>query len=364
MFIRNAWYVAAWSNEIMHDKLFARELLGTRLVFYRREDGIPVALDDRCCHRFAPLSHGRVEGDCVRCMYHGLTFDPNGVCVEIPGQERIPSSLRVRSYPLVEQHSFIWIWMGEAGLADPQLIHDAQWHVNPDWRSQRNGYIHYKSNCQLVVDNLLDFSHLAYVHGQSIGSASFAQQRPLVERGNNQLTVSFALQGIKRPVFLDALSHLPEQVDRSNHYDWYVKGNFFRQNSVISPAGSGDYESTRPETLRLRSIIALTPETENTTHYFWSITHNLFATSVSDATAQLAASVAYAFEEDRVIIDAQQVVVSRESGDIKMMPIMADSALLQIRGMEAQLLELENITPGHANDFERSKNRLKETTAG
>jgi vanillate O-demethylase monooxygenase subunit len=96
-FIENAWYVAAWDHEIGPDALFARTLLGKPLLFYRREDGGVVAMDDRCCHRAAPLSIGRKEGDCVRCLYHGLKFDFQGVCVEMPGQERIPPMARVRT---------------------------------------------------------------------------------------------------------------------------------------------------------------------------------------------------------------------------------------------------------------------------
>jgi phenylpropionate dioxygenase-like ring-hydroxylating dioxygenase large terminal subunit len=141
-FIEDAWYVAAWDHEIGPDVLLARTLLGKPLVFYRREDGGVVAMDDRCCHRAAPLSIGRKEGDCVRCLYHGLKFDPQGVCVEMPGQERIPPMARVRTYPVVERDRFVWIWMGAPDLADPSSILSFFWHASPEW-AMKPGYIHY-----------------------------------------------------------------------------------------------------------------------------------------------------------------------------------------------------------------------------
>src|SRR5690606_28290292 len=116
--LRNQWYVAAWDDEILGDTLLERTILGQPLVIYRKSNGHPVAMNNKCPHRHAPLSMGRKEGDSLRCMYHGLRFDPTGACVEIPGQERIPPSTCVRTYPMVQKHRWIWIWMGDPALAD------------------------------------------------------------------------------------------------------------------------------------------------------------------------------------------------------------------------------------------------------
>ena len=113
-FLRNCWYVAAWAHELIDGKLLARTILEQPLVLYKGDSGRAVALDDRCCHRGARLSNGRLEGDCVRCMYHGLKFDGSGACVQIPGQDVIPRGMGVRSYPIVERDSLVWIWMGAA----------------------------------------------------------------------------------------------------------------------------------------------------------------------------------------------------------------------------------------------------------
>src|SRR5438128_12699833 len=123
-FIRNTWYVIAWGHEVPAGELFARRVAGESIVLYRRTDGSLVALENRCPHRHAPLAMGRLEGDCVRCMYHGLKFDADGHCVEVPGQTATPSALRVRSYPVVERSRWIWVWMGDAEKADAAKIPD------------------------------------------------------------------------------------------------------------------------------------------------------------------------------------------------------------------------------------------------
>jgi phenylpropionate dioxygenase-like ring-hydroxylating dioxygenase large terminal subunit len=127
MFPRNAWYIAAWADEVA-DKPLARRIGSEPVVLFRGEDGIAAALADRCCHRSAPLSLGRVVAEGIECGYHGLVIDGAGRCVKVPGQRLIPSDATVRSYPLVEKNQFLWIWLGETALADPALIVDFPYH--------------------------------------------------------------------------------------------------------------------------------------------------------------------------------------------------------------------------------------------
>ncbi len=90
MFLRNCWYVAGWSHQFPKGALVGRTMLSEPIVLYRKADDTVVALEDRCCHRLAPLSLGRLEGDDLRCLYHGLKFAPSGKCIEIPGQTFVP----------------------------------------------------------------------------------------------------------------------------------------------------------------------------------------------------------------------------------------------------------------------------------
>jgi vanillate O-demethylase monooxygenase subunit len=167
-------------------RLFSGEdgTVGRYILRRRLEEcaGTVTALSSKCCHRRAPLSLGRKEGDCVRCMYHGLKYDANGICVEIPGQQAIPSGIRVRAYPVIEQKRWIWIWMGDPSKVDRTTLPDTFSLQDPGWR-MKPGYLHYAANHRLISDNLLDFSHLSYVHERSLGGTpQIAGTRANMER--------------------------------------------------------------------------------------------------------------------------------------------------------------------------------------
>src|SRR5258708_29361462 len=119
MFLRNWWYVAGWSHQVTKGEIAARTIVGEPIILYRTSNGTVTALRDRCCHRFAPLSRGRLEGDDIRCMYHGLKFSASGMCVEIPSSDIIPAGVAVRSFPVVDQDRWIWVWIGDAEPAHP-----------------------------------------------------------------------------------------------------------------------------------------------------------------------------------------------------------------------------------------------------
>src|SRR6476469_5544250 len=153
MWIRNAWYVAAWTHEIEPGRIPARPVIVQPLVLYATSDGI-VALEDRCPHRFAPLSLGRLEGDALRCMYHGLKFAPDGRCIEIPGQKLIPQSACVRRYPVSVRGDWVWVWMGEAAAADPAAIPPSLALDDPGYWLKA-GHLDYAAHYLLIDDNLL-----------------------------------------------------------------------------------------------------------------------------------------------------------------------------------------------------------------
>ena len=154
MFVGDAWYVAAWSDEIRAEAPFGRRICGQPLVLFRDANGSVSALYDRCCHRGAPLSAGNVLPRGLQCAYHGLVFRGDGQCIEIPGQRLIPPKVRVRHYPVVEKDQFIWVWMGEPSRADASLIFDYPFHNDPKW-PHRHGMCHVKSSYLVLADNLV-----------------------------------------------------------------------------------------------------------------------------------------------------------------------------------------------------------------
>ena len=158
MFVRNAWYVAAWETEIGNAPL-ARTILNEPVVMFRTPDGI-AALEDRCCHRALPLSMGKVVGDKIQCGYHGLEFDGSGACVRVPGQSKVPPGAEVRAYPVLQKYGWVWIWTGDPAKADPNHIPDWWWLESPEWKTipGRDGTpMHLEANYLLVSDNLSIF---------------------------------------------------------------------------------------------------------------------------------------------------------------------------------------------------------------
>ena len=133
MFLKNYWYVAAATTEIGR-KPFRRVIMNEPVVLYRTQDGTPVGLEDRCPHRRLPLSMGKlISDDVLQCHYHGLRYDCSGQCVKVPGQDAVPPSARVKAYPVVERYRWLWIWMGDPALADPDKITDFHWFDDPAW---------------------------------------------------------------------------------------------------------------------------------------------------------------------------------------------------------------------------------------
>lgn len=341
MFIRNCWYVAAWDIEVPAEAMLARTLLGDPVLLYRDSQGRAVALEDRCCHRAAPLSLGKKEGDCVRCMYHGMKFDPTGACVEIPGQDTIPAKACVRSYPVVERDRLVWIWMGEPARANPDDIVAFPWHGSSDWR-MKPGYLHYQAGFQLIVDNLLDFSHLAFVHPTTLGTSSAADLKPAIERdtqGNGTLTITRWYLNDEMPNLHKRVASFEGKVDRWQIYQWSPPA-LLRMDAGSAPTGTGAPEGQRvPQALQFRHTSIQTPETETTSHYWFCQARN-FALNDDKMTEQIFADVLVAFEEDRRMIEGQQKILNAVPGR-PMIPIAADAGLNQARWLLDRMARTE-----------------------
>jgi phenylpropionate dioxygenase-like ring-hydroxylating dioxygenase large terminal subunit len=341
MFIRNAWYAGAWAHELENAALVSRKIIGETLLFYRTESGAATVMRDRCSHRFAPLSAGRREGDRVRCMYHGLLFDPAGKCVEEPGRKGVSPNTDVRVYPAVERYKLIWVWMGDPAKADPSTIPDCHFQDDPEWASIPD-YMHYKADYRLILDNLLDFSHLTFVHANTLGgSAKIAEIRPKIEQTSEGVRLTrWYLNEPGIAPYLRGFEKFNGPVDRWHVYELTTLGNVFSMDSGSAPAGTGAPEGhLAPEAMQFRATHIVTPEDERNSHYFWTYAHN-FHIDNADFTRQLAGRIAEGFEEDRQMIEAQQKVID-ESGDDAMAFILADNGLAFGRRLIEQKLAEE-----------------------
>ena len=191
-FLRNAWYVAAWSEEVVPGKLVARTILGEPVVLYRKADGTAAALEDRCPHRFAPLSIGKlVPGDRIQCAYHGLEIGADGMCAHNPhGAKNIPTRARIAAYPIIEKHLAVWIWMGDKPAVPAKIPDFSVLDGAPALHVMPLDLISVKANYELVVDNLLDVSHTSYLHEGILGNKDTVESETPVELDGDDVIVS------------------------------------------------------------------------------------------------------------------------------------------------------------------------------
>lgn len=326
MWVRNAWYVAAWDHEIEPGRIAARTIIDQPLVLYRTGAGEVVVLEDRCCHRFAPLSLGRLEGDDLRCMYHGLKFAPDGRCIEIPGQPLIPKSACVRRYPAETVGSWVWVWMGDVALADAAKIPPSVPLDDPAYRL-RSGQLDYDAHYLLIDDNLLDLSHLSFAHEKTLGLGmpQWADQRPTMTPIDNGLRVQRWLRNHAPTGFMKRLG---ERVDVWNSYDFVFPGVFL-QRTAFFPPGTKD-PTDAPLFYRLDEQ-AVTPMTQRTSRYFYAA--GARAEDIDDDRVdRLFGVTRTAFHEDKTIIEAQQRTIDLDPGR-PMLPTSLDAGPTRFRKM-------------------------------
>lgn len=273
-FPRNQWYVAAWSSEVGRVP-FERTLLGEPVVFYRTEAGRPIAVAGRCPHRRFPMVRATVVGDALQCGYHGWTFDCGGACVRIPSQEDfVPRGVRIPTFPLVERWQWMWIWLGDPERADASLIPDhRELHLDdPAWRADVGGVEPLRARYQLMNENVLDLTHVTFVHAATIGTKTIAAAPIELEQRGRSLHSERHVLGERPTAFHRRVLGLGDAVDRVLVTDFYPPA-FLSSGSRFFHLGES---RARDGTLygEFRVFHVPTPETETTTHYFWAFTRS------------------------------------------------------------------------------------------
>jgi phenylpropionate dioxygenase-like ring-hydroxylating dioxygenase large terminal subunit len=297
---RNAWYPLTWSRNVTR-ALARHRILGQDVVVYRTEQGEPVALDDACPHRLAPLSMGKLKGDAIECGYHGMTFGADGRCVRIPGQAVIPPNARVPSYPLREKMGLVWIWPGKRELADPSRIYDLPQYSRPDWHAAHGDALRIDANYLNLADNLCDPAHVSFVHLSTLGNAA-SEEIPVEHTFGDQGVLVWRWIKDAPPIPLFAkYGNFRGHVDRWHYY------HFTAPCIAVIDFGSTDAgrivdPEARGEGLRIFACHFITPVDDHVCIDHWLHVRN-FGLRDADVDQRLHADFRIAFNEDKEILE-------------------------------------------------------------
>ncbi|HTN73509.1 MAG TPA: aromatic ring-hydroxylating dioxygenase subunit alpha [Methylomirabilota bacterium] len=332
---RNAWYLAAWNNEI-RDRPLGRTILNEEIVFFRNQEGRIVALEDRCCHRGAPLSLGVVTSMGLQCNYHGMTFDSSGKCVWIPSQDSIPSHMKVKHYRIAERQPFVWIWMG-----DPERADEGKLLSFPCEEEYRNGPHYYemvpvKCDFRLLVDNLMDLTHITFLHRNTIGGVGETEltevKTDMAYTDGGVKFIRWTLGQAAPPIYVKALRLGPNaKLDRWADFEYIAPTNIVQWTGAAESGRGAQQNRHQAEQFSFRILHSATPETENSCFYFWMRANptNADVATLPRIHQQIAATVA----EDVAMLEGQHsrlaAYVDRSLVDVKsdQIRVMARRAL-------------------------------------
>lgn len=339
MFLRNYWYVAAYSTEVTRKPL-GRVMLGEPVVVYRRRDGTPVALEDRCAHRRLPLSMGKVIGDDLQCHYHSVVFDCTGACVNIPGQERIPRKMRVKSYPVVDRPPCVFVWMGDEADADESLIPTHFDMLNRDGWANSTFHGHVEGNYQLVIDNLLDLSHLATVHASTVGTSHVADIAKVeTERQGDNVTVSRWTMDVPAATTYQQFGAYEGNIDRWQVSEFFPP-SYFRINNGAAAVGTGARQGKGDKRWDFWVCHGITPSTETSTHYFWALAHEKWPKTKKKDIDDFHRQCHHVIGEDIEVFVEQQKCINLDPASPEV-DILYDAGPLAARRIIDKLLKKE-----------------------
>ncbi|MFT5320883.1 MAG: phenylpropionate dioxygenase-like ring-hydroxylating dioxygenase large terminal subunit [Pseudohongiellaceae bacterium] len=348
LYVKNCWYVAAWCDEIDIHQMYAITIINKPVLIYRQENGELTAMADQCCHRHMPLSNGRLEGDEVRCMYHGLKFNAQGRCVEVPTMKLtgkdVPDNFLVPVYPVAEKHAWVWVWLGDPDKADEALIPATTGPDDPDWFMHK-GHLDYDANYLLINDNLSDLGHIAYTHQNSFagGKSDAYFNQPRVQMVDRGIRITRWNTNAPRRAYQKGQA---ETFDQFMTYDFIVPGVLMMFQGMYE-AGSAEAcdfgaptEGMAPDTASFTSQ-SVTPMTDGKSRYFFSWGPRMVEHKDNpDIVEGMWALANKAFIEDKETIETQQLNIQLQTG-APMVSIQDDRGPMMFRKVLDKLIAEE-----------------------
>ncbi len=331
MFIKNGWYVAGWSQEIQQSPM-AVQIAGEDIVLFRDQAGKIHAFEDRCAHRGVPLSRGRVTEHGLECGYHGVTFGAGGRCTHLPHQDNIPGSMCVRSFAVQEQDKIVWIWPGSS-QADVLKIPSFPYHST--WTGRTGGILTVKANYELFVENLMDLTHVGYLHPGTIGGDAQTHVDAIQDTVKTETGVKFTrwYMNVNPPPFYSAMN-FPGRINRWQEMEFISPGTVVLYSGGVD-GSRGQDRSDITHGVHNRFLLALTPNNQNQCQVFYSVNRSHLP-DVSPLTEKMFKDITQVLTEDAEMVEAQHANLNKYP-DRPLINIVSDAArVLAQRHMDAQ----------------------------
>lgn len=327
-YVRNLWYMAAWDHEVPEGGMLARTLLDEKWLIARLPDGTYAMLQDRCPHRFVPLSRGRLEDDVIHCPYHGLGFDRTGACVHNPFPAAPPAHAKARTMPVVHAHRGLWFWPGDTDKADPALIPDFAF---VDREGMDRSRLVIRGNYELMTDNLMDLTHAEFLHVTSFGvnGSIFAGAQSVVTEENGAIWNNWDMEGVQPPMWAEPMLAGAREVDQWLYMRWHAPASM-ALTVGLARTGTGRGEMVVPQ---MTNPHIITPETQGSSHYFYD----------HEATAEAAALARQVFvDEDEPMIEAaHEALAGQDFWDARPAILDTDAGAIRARRRLMQLRRAE-----------------------
>lgn len=342
-FALNQWYVVAYGSELTAEGILARTVCNVRLALYRTASGDAVALADQCIHRRYPLSKGSIVGDALQCGYHGLTFDASGTCIHIPGQDHIPGTARVESFPLIEVDSFVWVWIGEPERSRGTHPPRAPWLTDSNYEVVR-GMEPLAARYELLVDNLLDLSHETYLHAGYIGTPEVAST-PItreVDKERNIVHVHRHMDDAECPPFYSRSTGINGRITRWQDIEYHAPCLYLLHSRVAPQGVYPPAEGPDNQAFHVEIVYAITPSTDDSTYDFWCVARD-FALGDSEVTEFLESNNRTVVMQDVVALNLLEQVLANDPVGVSEVSFAFDSGALAARKILEKLISENSV---------------------
>jgi phenylpropionate dioxygenase-like ring-hydroxylating dioxygenase large terminal subunit len=324
-FINDEWYVVAFAGEL-GPALLKRTALGIRLVMFRTQDGSPIAMEDRCAHRSYPLSAGTLDGDTLVCGYHGLRYDRAGNCIEVPSQQTCPKGIGVRTFPLIESGPFVWGWFGDPSKADPAQVPATPWLENGEWVSSQD-YFDLRGNYVSLHENLLDLTHLSFVHARSFGTPDYSRAPYDVESKDGCFRITRSVVPTRLPpVWAQPTGLHHDHAARITTSEFRAPG----LHVVSARFYDADVPVNNQPVFEIKTCHVPTPQTQGSTHYFIVHSRN-FALQDAGVTVFMREQLMTAFREDVDVLTRLEDVLAQPDPERYDISIASDGPAVAMR---------------------------------